>query len=343
MQRIIFFISILSSQVFFSQIGLNTTSPNATLDIVSKTTDGSRPEGLNAPRLTGDQIRTADAQYGAQHTGMLIYATTPVTSASTKTTNITTEGYYYFDGNIWQKIINRNVNMYNSDGIILTDRTVNMEDKTLNFASNATTGTTHFQVDGNTFNIDAVNNRIGSGTSAPTSRLHISNGTTPGAIRIVDGTQAEGKIMVSNADGTGTWRENAGLGAAVVIDSNVGSATSLLPASTMRYIGANATVTIPGYYVITARLITDKSPLNCGEFIAFNLSQSPTAALNNAFPTQDIHLAAGYIGFDFIYTSNIAYLQAGTYYMRVRIAPGCTSNVTRANFGQNSFTLTLLK
>lgn len=343
MQKIIFLGGILSCQLFFSQIGINTVLPNATLDVVSKTTDGSKPEGLNAPRLTGDQIRAADAQYNTDQTGMLIYATSAPTVMSTKTANINSDGYYYFDGNVWQKIINKNVNIYNADGIILTNRTVDMQDKTLNFVSNAATGTSHFQIDGNTFNVDAVNNRIGSGTSVPASRLDINNGTTPGAVRVVDGTQAEGKIFVSNTEGTGTWRENAGLGASVVIDSNAGPATSLLPAGTMRYVGTNATVTIPGYYIITTRLITDKSPVNCGEFIAFNLSQSPTSALNNAFINQDIHLSAGYIGFDFVYTSNIAYLQPGTYYLRVRVSGGCTSNVTRSNFGQNSFTLTLLK
>ncbi|REC79630.1 hypothetical protein DRF60_04250 [Chryseobacterium elymi] len=343
MRKVIFFVGILSSQIFFSQIGFNTPSPNATLDIISKTTDGSKPEGLNAPRLTGDQIRAADAQYNTDQTGMLIYATAAATVMSAKTININSEGYYYFDGSIWQKIINRNVSIYNSDETLQNNRTVDMEDKILNFVSNAVTGPSHFQVDGNTFSVDAVNNRIGSGTSTPTTKLQISNGAIPGAIRIVDGTQAEGKIFVSDFNGVGTWRENTGPGATVVIDSNVGPATSLLPAGTMRYVGTNATVTIPGYYVITTRLITDKSPLNCGEFIAFNLSQSPTTALKNAFPNQDIHLSAGYIGFDFVYTSNIAYLEPGTYYLRARISGGCTSNVTRSNFGQNSFTLTLLK
>ncbi|MEY8758928.1 hypothetical protein [Chryseobacterium tongliaoense] len=235
MQKLILLVSLLSFSGLFSQTGFNTASPNSTLEIASKTTDGSRPEGLNVPRLTGDQIKSADAQYTAAQTGILLYATAAPTTPSTKTINITSEGYYYFDGNIWQKIINWNVNIYNSDGTLQTNRTVTMADKTLNFVSGASTGTSHFQIDGNTLNIDAVNNKIGLGTAGPTTRLDINNGTTPGAVRIVDGTQAEGRIMVSDANGTGTWRESTGAGASVVIDSGIGAVTSLLPAGPMKY------------------------------------------------------------------------------------------------------------
>lgn len=90
--------------VIFAQIGINNTVPKATLDIMAKTSDGSQAEGIIAPRLTGDQIKAADVSYGVDHKGTLIFATAAVTTASTKTANITTEGYYFFDGNIWQKV-----------------------------------------------------------------------------------------------------------------------------------------------------------------------------------------------------------------------------------------------
>lgn len=163
--------------IVFSQVGINTPNPKATFDVTAFTTNGSKPEGMIAPRLTGDQIRLADAQYGSDQKGTLIYATSAVSATSTKTANINQEGYYYFDGNIWQKIINGNnpfLNIYNSDGIIAANRTVTMNDKTLNFNSTATTGTSHFRVDGSTFNVDAVNNRVGIGVDAPTGRLHIA-------------------------------------------------------------------------------------------------------------------------------------------------------------------------
>jgi hypothetical protein len=88
----------------FGQIGVNNQNPQATIDIAAKTTNGNKPEGIIAPRLTGDQIKLGDAQYGLNQKGTLIYATSAVTSASSKTVNIKTEGYYYFDGSIWQKV-----------------------------------------------------------------------------------------------------------------------------------------------------------------------------------------------------------------------------------------------
>ncbi|MDR6131281.1 hypothetical protein [Chryseobacterium sp. SORGH_AS_1175] len=40
--------------------------------MTTKTTDGSKPEGMIAPRLTGDQIKSADASYGTDQKGKLI-------------------------------------------------------------------------------------------------------------------------------------------------------------------------------------------------------------------------------------------------------------------------------
>lgn len=89
--------------IFLPQIGINNNVPKATLDIMAKTNDASRPEGVIAPRLTGDQIKAADSLYGAEQMGTIIYITAAVTMASPKTTNINAAGYYFFDGNIWRK------------------------------------------------------------------------------------------------------------------------------------------------------------------------------------------------------------------------------------------------
>jgi hypothetical protein len=96
----------LFSLTVFAQVGINNNSPKATLDINAKTTDGSKPEGLLAPRLTGDQIQAGDAMYTAAQKGLIIYATSAPASPAGKTANMTAEGYYFFDGSIWQKIIN---------------------------------------------------------------------------------------------------------------------------------------------------------------------------------------------------------------------------------------------
>ena len=82
-----------------SLAGINTPLPQYTLDAVTKTTGVAEPEGLIVPRLTGDQIKARDAQYNDAQKGMLVYATSRVSSVSTKTADITTEGYYSFNGN----------------------------------------------------------------------------------------------------------------------------------------------------------------------------------------------------------------------------------------------------
>lgn len=177
---------------------------------------------------------------------------------------------------------------------------------------------------------------VGIGTSAPDTKMDIVK-TTAGALKIADGTQGNNKLFVSNNEGVGSWQNTS---PAVVINSTTGS--SLAIGATYTYLGASATVTIPGYYVISPRLIVDKAPASCGSYIAYNLSKSTTSAVNPVYPSQDAHFPSGTV-YDFMYSSNIGFLQAGTYYMIVRYSGDCTSYISRANAGQNSFTLILLK
>jgi len=201
--------SFVCSLSAFAQVGINSTTPKATLEIKAQTLDGSKAEGVIAPRLTGDQIKAGDLQYGNEQTGAIIYATQAVQIPSAKTSAITEAGYYYFDGSVWQKMGGtiQDINIYKDNGILTSNRTVAMNDKTLAFTSSATTGTSHFSVDGSTFSVDAVNNKIGIGTTVPTALLDINNGTAKGAIKIVDGTQGNGRILTSDDNGLGTWQD----------------------------------------------------------------------------------------------------------------------------------------
>lgn len=106
MKKQIIFLGLLCSGLASSQVGINTLSPKATLDIAAKTTNGTQPEGVIAPRLTGDQIKAADNIYTSAQEGIIIYATSAVTSitAGSKTENITAAGYYFFSGSKWQKL-----------------------------------------------------------------------------------------------------------------------------------------------------------------------------------------------------------------------------------------------
>ena len=48
--------------------------------------------------------------------------------------------------------------------------------------------------------------KVGIGTYKPGAKLEINNGTTAGAVKIVDGTQGAGKVLTSDADGLATWK-----------------------------------------------------------------------------------------------------------------------------------------
>lgn len=168
----------------FSQIGINTVQPKATLDVKARSTDGSTAEGIIAPKLTGDQIRLADSRYGADQKGTIIYATAPVSTSSAKTAAINSEGYYYFDGNIWISMREADTSIYKNNGTLTSDRTVAMGDKILEFSSSSNTGTSHFKVDGNTLSIDAAHHRVGIGTLQPDTLLHIEGDGTNSPLKI---------------------------------------------------------------------------------------------------------------------------------------------------------------
>ncbi|MGX5683818.1 hypothetical protein ACWKWW_04590 [Chryseobacterium cucumeris] len=79
------------------RVGINTTTPAATLDVVANTTDNARPDALLAPRLTRAQLTAKDAAYTAAQNGALTFVTTIDGTASTKTVNVTAVGFYYYD------------------------------------------------------------------------------------------------------------------------------------------------------------------------------------------------------------------------------------------------------
>lgn len=99
-------LSIVISGLSFAQVGINTETPKATLDIVATPADLTKIDGLIAPRLKGSELKAKDSNYGSPQTGAMVYVTEALATANTspKTLNVTAAGYFYFDGSIWQKI-----------------------------------------------------------------------------------------------------------------------------------------------------------------------------------------------------------------------------------------------
>jgi hypothetical protein len=88
------------------QVGVNTPDPKATFDIAASPADLTKVDGVLAPRLTGNQLKAKDGLYLTAQTGSIVYVTAAAVPTTAKTVNITTTGYYYFDGAVWQKIAN---------------------------------------------------------------------------------------------------------------------------------------------------------------------------------------------------------------------------------------------
>lgn len=78
-------------------VGINTTTPAATLDVVANTTDSTKPDALLVPRMTRSQLYAKDAAYVAAQNGALAFVTTIDGTATAKTTNVTAVGFYYYD------------------------------------------------------------------------------------------------------------------------------------------------------------------------------------------------------------------------------------------------------
>lgn len=84
-----------------AQVGIGNTDPKATLDITGSPSNALIADGVIAPRITGNQLTAKDAVYTSDQTGAIVYITSIPTPTTTKTVNITSPGFYYFNGTVW--------------------------------------------------------------------------------------------------------------------------------------------------------------------------------------------------------------------------------------------------
>ena len=79
--------------------------PKATLDVRSKSSDVTVPDGIIAPKLTGDELFAKNGAYGSDQDNALVYVTAAASAGNQtgKTINVKAPGYYYFDSanDVW--------------------------------------------------------------------------------------------------------------------------------------------------------------------------------------------------------------------------------------------------
>lgn len=174
-------LSLISfSSLAIGQVGINTPDPQSSLDVVGNGATTSAKDGIIAPRISKQQLASkVSGTYAAAQTGATVYvndvtAPTGTTPSLAQVSQVSSTGYYYFDGSLWVAYGSTipSVNIYNSNGSLTGNRTVAQAANSLAFTGTATNG---FSVDGSTFSVDAANDRVGIGTIAPNNRLDLGS------------------------------------------------------------------------------------------------------------------------------------------------------------------------
>ncbi|TKS57179.1 Lcl C-terminal domain-containing protein [Mesohalobacter halotolerans] len=97
----------LALNVSYAQIGIGTTTPKTTLQVIGDPATTTTADGIQAPALSLAEVDAKVDAYGTDQDGAIVYVN-DVSTASTKTqtANITATGYYYYDApnDVWKKM-----------------------------------------------------------------------------------------------------------------------------------------------------------------------------------------------------------------------------------------------
>lgn len=191
-----------------AQVGVNTADPAATLDVVAKNATGTTTnvDGLTVPKVDRER---AQSMAGTPVSTLIYVDNVSTGSTIGSTVNVDKVGFYYFDGSVWVKFSNTSIdsaNIYNTNGILTGNRIVSQEGNTLAFTGSAENA---FSVDGNTFSVDAANNRIGIGIINPTEKLDILGNTRIRELQNGQNFDDFSRLVVAKTDGTLGYAQNS--------------------------------------------------------------------------------------------------------------------------------------
>ncbi len=145
-----FLLSTLAVNAQIGKVGVNTDSPKATLDIQPSPANAlptaTTNEGVLIPKLS----KTRVANIATPEDATMIYVSdVTYTGTNPAVADITSKGFYYYDedpvmpaNSKWKKLnVNAGgTNLYNTDGALTDNRTVNMNGKNLSFTGTGNVG-----------------------------------------------------------------------------------------------------------------------------------------------------------------------------------------------------------
>ena len=192
------------SKTLAQNVGINSTNPQVTFDVNGTAATVAATDGIRAPRITLAQLN-AKTGYNTNHIGTLLYVT-DITGGSTvaATAQITTIGYYYFDGSAWQSVVAKS----GSAVFIASLGSGNGSATAATIAANAFT----------TVPLATVVKNVGGGVWTPATSIYTvpTSGTylIKSSIRLVDGSASRNVFQAVNTSNSdipeGIWDTNSG-------------------------------------------------------------------------------------------------------------------------------------
>ncbi|SHK55534.1 hypothetical protein [Chryseobacterium polytrichastri] len=272
------------SSASYAQVGINTNTPNSSLDIAAKNATGTSAniDGLLLPRVDRQRAQSMTAI----PTSTMIYVNNAVTGTQTgNAVNIDAVGYYYYNGLAWVKLENpsgtvfTNLNIYNGDGTLQGNRIVTQGANTLAFTASAVNA---FSVDATTFSVDATNKRIGVGTIAPKQQIHITEtGSTTGiANSFISGLAVTGTGSAAGFSGPGFYLENTSAAAGSKLFKMNYSLNATEPILNFQAVSDNASTSVLQMLTLTR---SGKLGINATVSPASNLTVNGNAAVGNSY------------------------------------------------------------
>jgi trimeric autotransporter adhesin len=168
----------LFSAAALAQVGVGTTTPEATLDVTATSLSGTTVDGLLVPRVSRLRAQTMTGT----PTSTLIYVNDISTGTALGTTvNVTAVGFYFFNGSVWEKLGSGATNAWNVIGNSGLSGTTNFLGTTdavdlafrRNNAASGKIGATSTSFGVNALNAGVATNNAAFGTNA----LALSTGT----------------------------------------------------------------------------------------------------------------------------------------------------------------------